>query len=90
MEKFEDASAQVLQGRKRPTIRRDHCVLCERKIGLVMFTGRLRGEMGARRIANEEVADAARENPTHDGLLPALIRTKAKWGARSRRLLKDA
>ena len=59
---FEAASAKYFKAGKRPTIAETIAYYRERRIGLVMFTVDSEFELGARRIPNEEVADAAREN----------------------------
>ncbi len=59
---FEEASSKYFKAGKRPTIAETIAYYRERRIGLVMFTVDSEFEIGARRIPNEEVADAAREN----------------------------
>src|SRR6185503_16198397 len=60
--KFEDASAKYFKAGKRPTIPETIAYYRERKIGLVMFTVDSEFEIGARRISNDEVAEAAAAN----------------------------
>ena len=55
--------AKYFKAGKRPTIARDDRLLPRAaSIGLVMFTVDTEFEIGVRRIPNQEVADAAREN----------------------------
>ena len=87
---FEDASAKYFKAGKRPTIPETIAYYRERKIGLVMFTVDSEFEIGARRIANEEVADAARENADIMMAFASIDPHKGKMGVReARRLLKD-
>src|ERR1700682_1402211 len=59
---FEDAASKYFKAGKRPTIAETIAYYRERKIGLVMFTVDSEHELGSKRIPNEEVIDAAREN----------------------------
>src|SRR5258708_16140946 len=59
---FEDAASKYFKAGKRPTIAETIAYYRERKIGLIMFTVDSEFEIGARRIPNQEVADAAAEN----------------------------
>src|SRR6202140_5316479 len=59
---FEDAASKYFKAGKRPTIAETVAFYRERKIGLVMFTVASEHELGSKRIPNEEVVDAAREN----------------------------
>jgi predicted TIM-barrel fold metal-dependent hydrolase len=87
---FEDASAKYFKAGKRPTIPETIAYYRERKIGLVMFTVDSEYEIGARRIPNEEVADAARENSDIMLAFASIDPHKGKMGVReARRLLKD-
>ena len=62
---YEDAASKYFKAGKRPTIAETIAYYRERKIGLVMFTVDSEHELGSRRIPNEEVCDAARENSDH-------------------------
>src|ERR1044072_7488616 len=87
---FEEASAKYFKAGKRPTIAETIAYYRERKIGLVMFTVDSEFENGARRIPNEEVADAARENSDTMMAFASIDPHKGKMGLReARRLLKD-
>src|ERR1700704_7079099 len=59
---YEDAASKYFKAGKRPTIAETVAYYRERKIGLVMFTVDSEHELGSKRIPNEEVIDAAREN----------------------------
>ena len=59
---YEDAANKYFKAGKRPTIAETIAYYRERKIGLVMFTVDSEFEIGARRIPNDEVAEAARAN----------------------------
>ena len=74
---------------KRPTIAETIAYYRERKIGLVMFTVDSELEIGAKRIPNEEVADAARENSDIMMAFASIDPHKGKMGVReARRLIK--
>ena len=61
-EPFDAAASKYFKVGKRPTIAETLAYYRERKIGLVMFTVDSEFQIGNRRIANDEIADAAREN----------------------------
>ena len=61
-EPYDEAASKYFKAGKRPTIAETLAYYRERKIGLVMFTVDSEFEIGNRRIANDEVADAARDN----------------------------
>ena len=61
-EPYEAAASRYFKVGERPTIAETLSYYRERKIGLVMFTVDAEFQIGNRRIANEEVADAARDN----------------------------
>ena len=84
---FEDASAKYFKAGKRPTIAETIAYYRERKIGLVMFTVDSEFEIGARRIPNEEVADAARENSDIMMAFASIDPHKGKMGVREARRL---
>ena len=71
----------------RPTIAETIAYYRERKIGLVMFTVDSEFEIGARRIPNEEVADAARENADIMIAFASIDPHKGKMGVREARRL---
>ena len=82
---FEEASAKYFKAGKRPTIAETIAYYRERKIGLVMFTVDSEFEIGARRIPNEEVADAARENSDIMMAFASIDPHKGKMGVREAR-----
>jgi predicted TIM-barrel fold metal-dependent hydrolase len=87
---FEEASARYFKAGKRPTIPETVAYYRERKIGLVMFTVDSEFELGARRIPNEEVADAARENSDVMIAFASIDPHKGKMGIReARRLIAE-
>ena len=59
---YDEAASKYFKAGKRPTIAETIAYYRERKIGLIMFTVDSEFEIGARRIPNQEVADAAAEN----------------------------
>jgi predicted TIM-barrel fold metal-dependent hydrolase len=61
-EPFDAAASKYFKVGKRPTIAETVAYYRERKIGLVMFTVDSEFQIGNRRIPNEEVVDAARDN----------------------------
>ena len=82
---FEEASAKYFKAGKRPTIAETIAYYRERKIGLVMFTVDSEFEIGAKRIPNEEVADAARENSDMMIAFASIDPHKGKMGVREAR-----
>ena len=87
---YEEAASKYFKAGKRPTIPETIAYYRERKIGLVMFTVDTEYEMGVRRIANEEVSDAARDNPDIMVAFASIDPHKGKLGVReARRLIRD-
>jgi predicted TIM-barrel fold metal-dependent hydrolase len=87
---YEDAASKYFKAGKRPTIPETIAYYRERKIGLVMFTVDTEYELGVRRIANEEVSDAARDNPDIMVAFASIDPHKGKLGVReARRLIRD-
>ena len=87
---FEDAAAKYFKAGKRPTIAETIDYYRERKIGLVMFTVDSEFQIGARRIPNEEVADAARENTDIMMAFASIDPHKGRMGVREARELIEA
>src|SRR3954470_1843705 len=87
---FEEASAKYFKTGKRPTIAETIAYYRERKIGLVMFTVDSEFEIGARRIPNEEVADAARDNSDVMVAFASIDPHKGRMVVREARSLIDA
>jgi hypothetical protein len=82
-EEYDRAADKYFRNSRRPTIAETIAYYRERKIGLVMFTVDSESQMGRRRIPNEEIAEAAKEQRHDDVPLPASTRTRARW-ARAR------
>jgi len=86
---FEKAAGKVFKVGKRPTIAETVAYYRERKIGLVMFTVDSEHEIGNKRIPNEEVAEAARENDDIMIAFASIDPHKGKAGVREARRLID-
>ena len=87
---YEDAASKYFKAGKRPTIAETIAYYRERKIGLVMFTVDSEHELGSKRIPNEEVRDAARENSDIMLAFASIDPHKGKMGVReARRLLEE-
>jgi predicted TIM-barrel fold metal-dependent hydrolase len=88
---FEVAAGKYFkQSEKRPTIAETIAYYRERRLGLVMFTVDSEFQLGTRRIPNEGVADAARENSDMMLAFASIDPHKGKMGVReARRLIKD-
>ncbi len=61
-EEYDRAADKFFGSNRRPTIDETVAYYRERKIGLVMFTVDSESQLGRRRIPNEEIAKAARDN----------------------------
>jgi hypothetical protein len=89
-QEYEDAASKYFKAGKRPTIAETVAYYRERKIGLVMFTVDSEHELGNRRINNQEVIDAARENSDIMVAFASIDPYKGKMGAReARRLIEE-
>jgi predicted TIM-barrel fold metal-dependent hydrolase len=87
---YEEASAKYFKTSQRPTIAETIAYYRERKIGLVMFTVDHEFELGARRVPNEEVIDAARENSDIMIAFASVDPHRGKMGVRyARRLIEE-
>jgi uncharacterized protein len=87
---YEDAASKYFKAGKRPTITDTIGYYRERKIGLVMFTVDAEHEIGAKRIPNEEVRDAARANSDLMIAFASIDPHKGKMGVReARRLIAE-
>jgi predicted TIM-barrel fold metal-dependent hydrolase len=87
---FEDAASKYFKAGKRPTIAETIAYYRERKIGLIMFTVDSEFEMGNRRIPNEEICEAAKENSDVMMAFASIDPHKGRMGAReARRLITD-
>ena len=90
-EKYDRAADKCLKNGRRPTIKQTIAYYRERKIGLIMFTVDAVTQMGRRRIPNEEIAEAAKNNLDMMMMAFASIDPhKGKLGAReARRLIEE-
>ena len=89
-QEYEDAASKYFKASKRPTIPETIAYYRERKIGLVMFTVDCEHELGSRRIPNEEIIDAARENSDIMVAFASIDPHKGKLGVReARKLIED-
>jgi predicted TIM-barrel fold metal-dependent hydrolase len=87
---FDEAASKYFKADKRKTIPETIAYYRERKIGFVMFTVDSEFEMGVRRIPNQEVIDAARENSDIMVAFASIDPHKGKMGAReARRLIEE-
>ena len=84
-QEFEDAASKYFKAGKRPTIAETIAYYRERKIGLVMFTVDSEFEIGARRISNDEVAEAAAANADIMMAFASIDPHKGKMGVREAR-----
>jgi uncharacterized protein len=87
---FDDAASKYFKANKRTTIAETIAYYRERKIGLVMFTVDSEFEMGVRRIPNEEVMDAARDNSDMMLAFASIDPHKGKMGIREAERLIEA
>ena len=87
---FEAAADKYFKAVKHPTIAETVVYYRERKLGLVMFTVDSEFQIGAKRIPNEEVAEAARENSDMMLAFASIDPHKGKMGVReARKLIED-
>src|SRR3954452_4720335 len=61
-EEYDRAADKYFKSSRRPTIAETIAYYRERRIGLVMFTVDSESNLGRRRIPNEEIAQAAKDN----------------------------
>ena len=89
-QEFEAAKKKYFKSGQAPTIAETIAYYRERKIGLIMFTVDTEFEMGRRRIANEEIAEAADANSDMMMAFASIDPHKGKMGAReARRLIEE-
>jgi predicted TIM-barrel fold metal-dependent hydrolase len=86
---FDDAADKYFKVSHRPTIAETIAYYRERNIGLVMFTVDAESHMGRRRIPNEEIAQAAKDNSDIMLAFASIDPHKGKMGAREARRLID-
>jgi len=89
-EEYDRAADKYFRSERRPTIAETVAYYRERRLGLVMFTVDAETQLGRRRIPNEEVADAARQNSDMMIAFASVDPHKGKMGAReARRLISE-
>ena len=82
-QEYETAASRYFKAAaRRPTIAETVAYYRERRIGLVMFTVDTEHEMGIRRISNQEIIDAARENSDIMIAFASIDPHKGKLGVR--------
>ncbi len=87
---FDVAFAKYFKSDKRPTIQETITYYRDQKMAFVMFTIDSEHETGKRRIPNEEVAEAALENPDVMIAFASIDPHKGRMGAReAKRLIDD-
>ncbi|MCZ8182640.1 MAG: amidohydrolase family protein [Beijerinckiaceae bacterium] len=87
---YDEAASKYFKVGKRPTIAETLKLYREWKIGLVMFTVDTEFQIGNRRIPNEEIADAARENSDIMLAFASIDPHKGKMGVREARDLVES
>ncbi|MEK8028336.1 amidohydrolase family protein [Pseudaquabacterium rugosum] len=89
-EEYDRAADKYFRSSRRPTIAETVAYYRERHLGLVMFTVDAEAKLGRRRIPNEEIAQAARENADMMVCFASIDPHKGKMGAReARRLIEE-
>lgn len=89
-EEFDRAADRYFGSNRRPTIAETVAYYRERKLGLVMFTVDAETQTGRRRIPNEEIAEAARQNADMMIAFASIDPHKGRMGAReARRLIEE-
>ena len=89
-EEYDRAADKYFRSDRRPTIAETVAYHRERNIGLVMFTVDAETQLGRRRIPNEEVAEAARQNSDMMIAFASVDPHKGRMGAReARRLIAE-
>ncbi|MBL8479493.1 MAG: amidohydrolase family protein, partial [Sterolibacteriaceae bacterium] len=84
---YERAADKYFKNAHRPTIDETIAYYRERRIGLVMFAVDSESHIGNRRIANEEVAEAAAKNSDMMIAFASIDPHKGRMGAREARKL---
>src|ERR1043166_3928835 len=88
-EEYDRAADKYFRSARRPTMDETLAYYREKKIGFVNFTVDAETQMGRRRIPNEEVAEAALENPDIMIAFGSIDPHKGKYGAREARKLVE-
>ena len=86
-EEYDRAADKYFRSDRRPTIAETVAYYRERRIGLVMFTVDSESNLGRRRIPNEEIAQAARENADMMVAFASIDPHKGRMGVREARAL---
>jgi predicted TIM-barrel fold metal-dependent hydrolase len=89
-EEYDRAADKYFRSNRRPTIAETVAYYRERNIGLVMFTVDAETKLGRRRIPNEEICEAARDNADMMIAFASIDPHKGRMGAReARRLIEQ-
>jgi uncharacterized protein len=89
-EEYDRAADKYFKNSRRPTILETVAYYREQNIGLIMFTVDAESQMGRRRIPNEEIAQAAKDNSDMMMAFASIDPHKGKMGAReARRLITE-
>jgi len=88
-EEYDRAADKYFRSSRRPTIAETIAYYRERKVGLVMFTVDAESHLGRRRVPNEEIAEAAKQNADMMIAFASIDPHKGKMGAREARRLID-
>jgi predicted TIM-barrel fold metal-dependent hydrolase len=89
-EEYDRAADKYFKSARRPTIAETVAYTRERQIGLGMFTVDAESKLGRRRIPNEEIAEAARNNADMMIAFGSVDPHKGRMGAREvRRLIEE-
>ena len=89
-EEYDRAADKYFRSSKRPTMDETIAYYRQMKIGFVNFTVDAESQMGRRRIPNEEVADAARDNSDIMIAFASIDPHKGRMGVREARELIEA
>jgi len=89
-EEYDRAADKYFRSSNRPTIAETIAHYREKKIGLIMFTVDAEANLGRKRIPNEEIAAAAKENSDMMIAFASIDPHKGKMGVReAERLIKE-
>ena len=89
-EEYDRAADKYFRSSKRPTMDETLAYYRDQRIGFVNFTVDAETQLGRRRIPNEEISDAARDNPDIMIAFGSVDPHKGKFGAREvRRLIEE-
>jgi len=88
-EEYDRAADKYFRSNRRPTIAETVAYYREHRVGLVMFTVDAESHLGRRRIPNEEIAEAAKQNADMMIAFASIDPHKGKMGAREARRLVD-